>query len=377
MKKIKSITALMLALAIIAIGAVVQVNAAGNPLFSFNTASGKAGEEVALTLSCSNNPGVNGWAVDISYDATALELTEVDKTSVFGTVTVSENISENPFRVQWFDLNNSTANGTIIELTFKIAENAKAGDYEVSISYEEDNVVNADEQNVHFDTANGVITVEASETDNDPATEPATVEPTESDDASWSGTRVYFDDYSLIVPDTWGYEVSDNKVGFYEKTICEETGYGSIMAISKWDEYHDYQVAGVKYLAEHNGYYYYTGGPTSPDTDTSDERLLNLWLDAAGLIDDVLATLEWNDTEASIQPTTSKSADSYITELETTKPETTEAPSKSNKATVDQSTNAIQTGSGSIVCVLLVIVVASAICFGIYFINRKRSNLLK
>lgn len=373
MKKIKSITALILALTIIAIGAIVQANAAGDPLFSFNSVSGKAGEEVKLTLSCSNNPGINGWAVDIGYDSTALQLTEAGKTSVFGTVTVSENISENPFRVQWFDLNNSTANGTMIELTFKINENAEAGDYEISISYDEDNVVNVDEQNVHFDTANGVIKVEASGTKTDPTTaEPTTVEPTESGDVSWSGTRVYFDDYSLIVPDTWGYEVKDNKVGFYEKTIREETGYGSIIAISKWDEYHDIQVAGVKYLAEHNGYYYYTGGPTSPDTDTSDERLLNLWLDAAGLIDDVLATLEWNDTEATIQPTTSKSADSKITELETTKPEATKPSSNSSKATADQSTNAIQTGSGSIVCISLVLMAAATI--SIYLLNKKRNN---
>lgn len=373
MKKIKSITALILALTIIAIGAIVQANAAGDPLFSFNSVSGKAGEEVKLTLSCSNNPGINGWAVDIGYDSTALQLTEAGKTSVFGTVTVSENISENPFRVQWFDLNNSTANGTMIELTFKINENAEAGDYEISISYDEDNVVNVDEQNVHFDTANGVIKVEASGTKTDPTTaEPTTVEPTESGDVSWSGTRVYFDDYSLIVPDTWGYEVKDNKVSFYEKTIREETGYGGIIAISKWDEYHDIQVAGVKYLAEHNGYYYYTGGPTSPDTDTSDERLLNLWLDAAGLIDDVLATLEWNDTETTIQPTTSKSADSKITELETTKPEATKPSSNSSKATADQSTNAIQTGSGSIVCISLVLMAAAII--SIYLLNKKRNN---
>lgn len=179
MKKIKAIIALILALSIVTIGAVVQINAAENPVFSFNSVSGNAGEEVELTLNCSNNPGVTGWAVNIGYDSDVLQLIKADGTSVFGDVTVSQDINENPFRAQWFGLNDSTVNGTMLVLTFKINENAQSGDYIVSISYAEDEVVNVNDENVHFDTMNGVVTVKSLEpvTTEPVTTKPVTTEP--------------------------------------------------------------------------------------------------------------------------------------------------------------------------------------------------------
>lgn len=179
MKKIKAIIALILALSIVTIGAVVQINAAEKPVFSFNSVSGNTGEEVELTLNCSNNPGVTGWAVNIGYDSDVLQLIKADGTSVFGDVTVSQDINENPFRAQWFGLNDSTSNGTMLVLTFKINENAKSGDYIVSISYAEDEVVNVNDENVHFDTMNGVVTVKSLEpvTTEPVTTKPVTTEP--------------------------------------------------------------------------------------------------------------------------------------------------------------------------------------------------------
>lgn len=159
MKKFKVIVALTLVLSMITAGAVLKINAAETPTFAFNSASANAGEEVSLTLTCSNNPGINGWAVNIAYDSSAMEIVSADKASAFGDVTVSQNLSENPFRAQWFGLNDVTANGKMVGLTFKINENAKSGDYSVSISYNEDEVVNLNEENVHFDTVDAVITV--------------------------------------------------------------------------------------------------------------------------------------------------------------------------------------------------------------------------
>lgn len=107
--------------------------------------------------------------------------------------------------------------------------------------------------------------------------------------------RVSFGDYSLILPENWTYVQKDGYYSFYEKTIYEETQSGNLFVIKKYENERDIEVAGVYLIGEHNGYYYYRGGPTSPDTDTSNERLLNLWMTAYNQIDDVMATLEWND----------------------------------------------------------------------------------
>lgn len=159
MKKMKVIVALTLIMSMITIGTVLKINAAETPTFAFNSASANAGEEVELTLTCSNNPGINGWAVNIAYDSSVMEIVRTDNASAFGEVTVSQKLTENPFRVQWFGLSDVTTNGKMVGLTFKVDENAKSGDYIVSISYAEDEVVNLDEDSVHFDTIDATISV--------------------------------------------------------------------------------------------------------------------------------------------------------------------------------------------------------------------------
>ncbi|MEE0930906.1 MAG: LPXTG cell wall anchor domain-containing protein [Acutalibacteraceae bacterium] len=181
MKKMKAIIALVLVISIVMISTIIQINAAETPMFSFNSLSGNTGEEVVLTLNCSNNPGITGWAVNIGYDSDALQLIKADGKSVFGDVTVSQDINENPFRAQWFSLNDSTSNGTMLVLTFKINENAQSGDYIVSISYAEDEVVNVNDENVYFDTMNGIVTVKSSEPE---TTEPVTTEPVTTEPAT-------------------------------------------------------------------------------------------------------------------------------------------------------------------------------------------------
>lgn len=74
----------------------------------------------------------------------------------------------------------------MLVLTFKINENAQSGDYIVSISYAEDEVVNVNDENVHFDIMNGVVTVKSLEpvTTEPVTTEPVTTEPVTTEPAT-------------------------------------------------------------------------------------------------------------------------------------------------------------------------------------------------
>ena len=159
MKKIKTIVALVLVLSMIAVIAVFKINAAGTPTFAFNSASVDAGDEVELVLTCSDNPGINGWAVNVAYDSSVMQIVKTDTASAFGEVTVSSNLTENPFRVQWFSLSDTTTNGKMVGITFKIDESAKTDDYTVSLSYDAEEVVNQKEESVHFDTIDATISV--------------------------------------------------------------------------------------------------------------------------------------------------------------------------------------------------------------------------
>ena len=129
------------------------------PTFSVSDAEGSVGEQITLSIDIASNPGVIAVGLQIGYDSSILELKsavikDFADTS-FGPTT------GNPFNISWEDvLNpNNTQNGTIAELTFLIKQGVALGDYAVTVSYVEDNVFNADFDNVYFATKNGKVTV--------------------------------------------------------------------------------------------------------------------------------------------------------------------------------------------------------------------------
>ncbi|MCQ4021932.1 MULTISPECIES: cohesin domain-containing protein [unclassified Ruminococcus] len=162
-KKFIKVISLTVVLAIILVGAVVQISAADTSTMSLDNASGYAGDNVKITLTCSNNPGINGWAVYISYDSSALELVSVDDDSTFGAITTRYG---NPIRVQWYGLDDVTVNGKMAGILFKIKDNATPGDYPITVTYDKDEVVNQKEQNVEFAVNNGIVTVKENKVDN-------------------------------------------------------------------------------------------------------------------------------------------------------------------------------------------------------------------
>ena len=98
---------------------------------------GKPGEEAAVTLSLANDPGIAYLKLKIGYDAEALTLIGVENAGLLGgTFTTSETMDTNPFVLQWMSASNSTGNGLLATLTFRIASDA-AGDLPVSVSMEE------------------------------------------------------------------------------------------------------------------------------------------------------------------------------------------------------------------------------------------------
>lgn len=169
-KKIsKKVFAVLIAMLVLLTGAVITSNAAEGKSFYITKASGTAGDEVTVTLNCSGNPGISGWSVFVSYNSDVLELVSADKEGVFGTVTVSQKINENPYNISWQGGTvNKSENGKMAGLTFKIKDNAAPGDYELAISYDEDDVYcnvgeEGDTENVKFAPHPGSITVKGSD----------------------------------------------------------------------------------------------------------------------------------------------------------------------------------------------------------------------
>lgn len=118
------------------------------------------GRTITLSVQMKNNLGINGWAFDLAYDSSAIELVSCDE-GAFGEVTTSNEISKNPYHVQWYHLDDVKTNGEMCKLTFNVKQTAKEGKYVVKLTYDEEEICNQKEENIHFDVMDGAINVSA------------------------------------------------------------------------------------------------------------------------------------------------------------------------------------------------------------------------
>ena len=155
MKRFKKFLAMMLALVMALSMLPVSAFAADNAAFTVSSAEGKAGEEVTVSVDVSENPGFWMAQWTVSYDTTRLEKVEYTLATIDGVDLSNQN---NNFLWENDDNADIQYAGKVLDLKFKIREDAPAGDAEVKIT----NLLacNFAEEEVKFDVVAGKITVE-------------------------------------------------------------------------------------------------------------------------------------------------------------------------------------------------------------------------
>ncbi len=180
-----------------------------------------AGKEFTVTIDISNNPGIIGAKLNINYDVDVLELVSAEAGNFTnGSVNVgdevipnynfSENVTDYPYVINWTDplaTENITTNGTFAVLTFRVKASATEGTTEISITFDEDDIVDVDLNNVAFETVNSTVTI--------------TVEDTVSGDANGDG-KVTGKDYALMLQSINGWDVD------IDNDAADVTGDGAV-----------------------------------------------------------------------------------------------------------------------------------------------------
>ena len=213
------------------------------PAFSVTSAEAKPGDEVEITVSCSDNPGITAWKLDINYDNNAMDLIDCNMECAFLKVMGSQTIDAMPYVISWSDdTKDVTTNGTMAVLKFKIKDTAGDGDYKISLKYDEDNVYDLSETNIAFETKDGTISVTA-EKPKPPQTAVVTVdkdsyEVNENVKFSFSGELAdkyvisIFDDNNSLVNSTemteTSYTYAFDKAGKYSCTVTAYNDHGSL-----------------------------------------------------------------------------------------------------------------------------------------------------
>ena len=127
----------------------MEMHNTNNGLVSITPARGVAGQTVDVVISMQENPGLISTKLSIVYDPEVLTLQGVKNGDVItgGSFTTSQSLSAIPFIVLWNDSlaqENYTANGTLLTLTFKIADNAEPGTTKITLTHEESATLNRD-----------------------------------------------------------------------------------------------------------------------------------------------------------------------------------------------------------------------------------------
>lgn len=122
------------------------------------------GQQVEVTISLENNPGIASMQLTIGYDADVMTLVGVTDAGKLGDAVHSDNLSACPYTLTWANdlaTENYTYNGEIVTLVFRVAEDAQPGDYAVTVRYDYDNfdIFNVDGEEVLFAAVNGSVRV--------------------------------------------------------------------------------------------------------------------------------------------------------------------------------------------------------------------------
>lgn len=153
-KRVFLAVGLCLLLAVSALGA-------QTPRITTGSASGGAGDTVTIPVDIKQNSGLAGWMLEISWDPAALELSgEVTAGGAFsGGTLLPGKVQDGKLRVFWYSTGNQSADGTMLDLQFKIADAAKSGRYAVGVQALADNTVDENGEPVAVQASGGSVQV--------------------------------------------------------------------------------------------------------------------------------------------------------------------------------------------------------------------------
>ncbi len=111
------------------------------------------GKTVTVNVSVENNPGFSSFIATVNYDTSRLTLDSVALAEgIGGQFNVARNVA-------WINSSDFTDDGVFMTLTFTVKDDAVEGDAFITVSYEEGDISNHDEDDVNFAVVDGNVAV--------------------------------------------------------------------------------------------------------------------------------------------------------------------------------------------------------------------------
>ncbi len=194
---------------------------APTPVLVLSGASALTGEEVTLTLALKNNPGLISLLAELHYDRSRLRLLSAEDAGLLPNANFSDRPEADPFILYWEDATaaeNHREEGVLVTLRFLVLPEAEAGEAEVSLSYDPEDIYNFAMENVAFAVENCAVHVEVGG-GQDPGTQPPAEPETIRASFRLIGDSLHEDGcagheaYVTWIPTTW-YELEQGDTAY-------------------------------------------------------------------------------------------------------------------------------------------------------------------
>lgn len=153
------------------------VYAAGKPTLSVTSVATKRGEEVVVEIMLTNNPGLLGFNINVHFDKDKLTPTELKEGGIFKDMTTTfgdENAdleSVDCIKILWDSMSKVSLDGSVCKLGFKVKDTAAFGNTEMTITYENGDIVDNNLDDVDCELGKGTIYIADEETKEEETTD--------------------------------------------------------------------------------------------------------------------------------------------------------------------------------------------------------------
>ena len=180
----RKIITLLLVIVLFAALAAVPAAAEGMPtICADGSAEAERGDQVTITFSLKNNPGICAFSLSVVYDDTRLALLSLDHAKING----NELWTVNGANATWVSFEDTSFDGVILTAKFKVLDNAPAGEAAVSVSFAKGDIGNFAEEEVDFSVSAAAVTVVGADAES--TAEPPQESPAPSPDAGTKNTE--------------------------------------------------------------------------------------------------------------------------------------------------------------------------------------------
>jgi hypothetical protein len=159
----------MILAAALLVSLVIPAGADDEPAVIVGGVAGRPNDEVDVSVTIANNPGIAGFVFWLHFDNTKLTPVSLTQGAALNAGSITSNLSIPGVDLQslsavsasWANPSNFTGSGVIYTVRFKIRDDAAAGSSPVTITYAEGDVANQLLEDVDLAVTNGAVTVQA------------------------------------------------------------------------------------------------------------------------------------------------------------------------------------------------------------------------